>query len=133
MNRILHTLLLCSVVAIATLPASAAELATQKSSSRGVTVDVTPRNINESTKTWDFKIVLDTHSEALNDDLVKSTVLVTGGIRHTPLAWEGDPPGSHHREGTLKFTPVKPLPEIIELQIRRPGETSPRSFQWKLR
>ncbi len=133
MNRILQTLLLCSLVTIITLPTGAAELAAQKKSSRGVTVDVTPRNVTETAQAWDFRIVLDTHSEVLNDDLVKSTVLVTGGIRHTPLAWEGAPPGSHHREGTLKFNPIKPLPEIIELQIQRLGEPGPRSFQWKLR
>ncbi len=114
-------------------PAAAAELTTQKSIDRGVTVDVTPQNLSAGASTWDFKVVLDTHSGELNDDLVKTTTLFDDkGGRHVPLKWDGAGPGSHHREGVLRFKPVSPRPQTIELLITRPGEPGPRSFRWQL-
>lgn len=56
---------------------------------------------------------------------------VTGG-EHIPVAWDGAAPGGHHREGILRFKPVTPQPAAIELRITRSGETSPRSFRWRL-
>lgn len=112
----------------------AAELGVQRSSAGGVTVAITPQNLAASAKSWDFKVVLDTHSGDLNDDLVKSSLLLDGvGGRHAPLAWDGAPPGGHHREGVLRFKPVSPQPQSIELQIKRAGETAPRSFRWQLK
>jgi hypothetical protein len=99
-----------------------------------VTVEVTPQNLAASAKSWDFKVVLDTHSGELNDDLVKTTTLLDGkGGRHAPVRWEGAGPGGHHREGTLKFNTVSPASGAIELQIQRPGEPKPRSFRWQLK
>ena len=112
----------------------AAELGVQRSSTGGVTVVVTPQNLAASAKTWDFKIVLDTHSADLNDDLVKSALLLEGaGGQHAPIAWDGAPPGGHHREGVLRFKPVSPQPPAIELKITRIGEPGPRSFRWQLK
>lgn len=114
--------------------APAAELATQKNSAGGVTVAVTPQNLAASAKSWDFKVVFDTHSVDLKDDVAKSAVLVVeGGASYPPTAWQGDPPGGHHREGTLKFNAISPQPKAIELQIQRPGESKPRSFRWQLK
>ena len=114
--------------------AGAAELAAQKSGSGGVTVTVTPQNLAAGVMSWDFKVVLDTHSGELNDDLVKTTTLLDGkGGRHIPVKWEGAGPGGHHREGTLKFNPVSPTPSAIELSITRAGESKPRSFRWQLK
>ena len=96
--------------------AIAAELTVQKNSAGGVTVAVTPQNLVAGAKSWDFKVVLDTHSAELKDDLAKSAVLVVdGGTSYTPTAWQGDPPGGHHREGALKFNTVSPQPKAIEL------------------
>ena len=79
-------------------------------------------------------MVLDTHSQDLSDDLLKTAVLVDAqGGRHAPLAWQGAPPGGHHREGVLRFKGLGALPDAIELQIRRPGEAAPRAFLWKLK
>jgi hypothetical protein len=113
---------------------AASHLATQTSSARSVTVKVTPQNVAGDAKMWSFAIVLDTHSAALNDDLVKSSLLIdsTGG-RFTPVAWDGAPPGGHHREGVLRFKPVSPQPQSIEIQITRNGEDTPRSFRWQLK
>lgn len=116
------------------LTALAAELASQKSTARSVTVVVTPQNLSTEATSWDFKTVLDTHSGHLSDDLVKSTALIdSAGRRYTPVAWDGAPPGGHHREGLLRFKPILPRPQSIELQIARAGEDTPRSFRWALK
>jgi hypothetical protein len=117
----------------AALPAAGAELPTQKSTDRGVTVAVTPQNLTTGATSWDFKTVLDTHSADLSDDLMKTAALVDGdGRRYTPAAREGAGPDGHHREGVLRFQPISPRPSTIELQITRSGEAAPRTFRWQL-
>lgn len=123
-------------VAAASLAAagSASELEQKTSSAAGVTVKVTPRSVAPGVASWEFGVVLDTHSQALDDDLAKSAVLVDSrGVRHAPLAWEGAPPGGHHREGVLRFKGLTALPDAIELRITRPGESAPRAFRWTLK
>ena len=133
MRSLKQAILTCLLVAAAAFPAAAAELATQKNSDRGVTVAVTPQNMSGDAKTWDFKIVLDTHSQDLSDDLTKSAVLLDGtGAQLAPVGWDGAAPGGHHREGILRFKPVTPQPMAIELRIIRSGEANPRSFRWQL-
>ena len=113
---------------------AASHLAAQTSSARGVTVKVTPQNVAGDAKMWDFAIVLDTHSADLNDDLVKSSLLLDrAGGAFAPVAWDGAPPGGHHREGVLRFKPISPGPQSIELRITRAGEDVPRSFRWQLK
>jgi hypothetical protein len=108
---------------------AAAQLAAQKSSQGGVTVAVTPAEIAD--KLWSFKVVLDTHSQDLSDDLLKSAVLVDArGGEVAPVAWEGAAPGGHHREGLLKFEAIAPRPAALELRIQRPNEAKPRIFRW---
>ena len=114
-------------------PAQAAGFDTQKSSNGGVTIAVTPQNLSSDARTWDFKIVLDTHSADLNDDLVKSAVLIAPDAKHVPVEWDGAAPGSHHREGVLRFQPIKPTPPAVELQIQRPAESAPRIFRWNFK
>ena len=126
---------LISGILIAALAAGApaAELVTQKNSAGGVTVAITPQNFAAGAGSWDFKVVLDTHSQDLKDDLVKAVVLLDDrGEQHAPVKWEGAGPGGHHREGTLKFNVITPQPKSIELRIQRPGEVKPRSFSWQL-
>ena len=113
---------------------AAAQLAPQTRSQGGVTVAVTPTDLGSSARVWAFKIVLDTHSQDLSDDLVKSAVLLDGqGRESKPVVWEGAAPGGHHREGVLKFPAFKPLPESVELRIARPGEAAARTFRWQLK
>lgn len=119
--------------AVVALPVAAAEPGAQKSTDRGVTVFATPQNLSSDVKTWDFKIVLDTHSADLSDDLTKTAVLLDAtGTKHVPIGWEGAGPGGHHREGVLRFKPISPQPQTIELRIMRDGEGVPRSFRWQL-
>jgi hypothetical protein len=54
------------------------------------------------------------------------------GGRHAPLAWRGDGPGAHHRNGVLVFAPLEPRPPAIELQLQRAGEAAPCAFKWRL-
>ena len=126
-------LVACVLAAAAALPAAAAELGTQKNTDRGVTVEATPQNPSDDGKSWNFKIVFDTHSQELSDDVLKSAILLdSGGDRYAPIAWEGAGPGGHHREGVLRFQPLSSLPKVIELQIKRTGESAPRSFRWQI-
>ena len=123
----------CVVAAMALAPAAAAELGMQKNSQSGVTVDVTPADLSAGAKRWDFKLVLDTHSQELNDDLIRTAVLLDPSANsYLPVAWEGAGPGAHHREGVLRFKPIVPRPASVELRIQRAGETTPRSFRWAL-
>ena len=135
MPNLKQMVMLASLFAVsAAFPAASAELATQKSSERGVTVAVTPPELSSNARTWDFKIVLDTHSGDLSDDLLKTAVLLDAtGTQYAPVAWDGAAPGGHHREGVLKFKPVSPTPATIELRITRPGEPQARSFRWQLK
>jgi len=111
--------------------AAAPSLSTLSSSQAGVTVKVTPRTVPGGS--WEFELTFDTHSGELTDDLQKTATLVTDrGARLSPAQWQGDPAGGHHRKGVLRFEAVSPAPKTIELQVRRAGESAPRSFRWQL-
>ena len=113
---------------------AAAQPATQKNAANGVTIAVTPGNLAQGAKTWDFTVVLDTHSQDLSDDLAATAVLSDGkGKEFKPTAWEGAAPGRHHRKGILKFAPISPRPDSLELRIARAGEAAPRVFRWQLK
>lgn len=125
--------LFAAVLALAAAAAADAQQpAAQKSVQNGVTVEVTGPDF--TTPAWSFKVVLDTHSQELSDDLVATAVLVDpAGREIRPTAWEGAGPGSHHREGVLKFPALTPAPEAVELRIRRAGEAAPRVFKFDVR
>lgn len=114
--------------------AQAAQMAAavQTSNQGGVRITVEPRGFLPEAKTWDFVITLETHTQPLDDDLAKTATLLADGKPSRPRGWEGAPPGGHHRKGVLRFEAVTPLPQAIELQIRRTGEESPRVFRWQL-
>ncbi|MBI3041765.1 MAG: hypothetical protein HYY78_02955 [Betaproteobacteria bacterium] len=133
MRARLITLLLALVTG---LPAAggaiaASALSAQSNTAAGVTVKATPRALPGGA--WEFEIVFDTHTQELNDDPAKSASLVAGGRALAPAAWQGDPPGGHHRKGVLKFNALDPQPQAIELRIARPGEARPRVFNWRLK
>lgn len=113
--------------------ASAKPLAQQRSSDQGVTIKVKPVDVAPTAAAWSFELVLDTHSGDLSDDLARSVTLHGGGKQALPTAWQGDAPGGHHRKGILRFEPIHPVPESIELRMQRPGEKGPRSFRWRLK
>ena len=122
--------LVAALFAVIGSVAAAADLSPRTSVSDGVTIKATPRAVSASA--WEFKIVFDTHSQALTDDLNKTAKLVgDGGASYAPTAWQGDAPGGHHREGTLRFDGVAPAPAYLELHIQRAGEKNPRIFRWQ--
>lgn len=112
----------------------ALELETRTSRAEGVTVKVTPRDASPVSATWLFAVVLDTHSQELGDDVARISVLIDAqGTRHPALAWQGAPPGGHHREGVLRFRGLGPAPGAFALEMRRAGERAPRVFRWNLK
>lgn len=134
LNFLLPAALAFSVALLAAPRAGAAALASQSSDAGGVTVMVKPVELSAGAPAWRFEVSLNTHSAELSDDLARTAKLVdAGGKQHPALAWEGDPPGGHHRKGTLRFEPLRPLPAAVELRMQRPGEAAPRTFRWKLR
>lgn len=106
--------------------------APQVSNEREIKVTATLQKIPGNAETWDFELALETHTKALNDDLAKSSVLIADGKQYLPLAWDGAPPGGHHRKGKLSFKAIVPLPASVELQVRLASDPSPRSFKWLL-
>ncbi|MBZ0094407.1 MAG: hypothetical protein K8H75_03370 [Sulfuricella sp.] len=120
-----------SVEARAAEPAPAP--APQTSREGGVTIIVAPQGFSNEARTWDFAVTLETHTQPLDDDLAKSSKLLGDGKPYRPLGWEGAPPGGHHRNGLLRFKAITPPPQAVELQIRRAGEATPRSFRWILK
>lgn len=113
--------------------AAEAGLPAQTVNERGVKTTVTPRSISGTTETWDFDVVLETHTQNLADDLAKVSMLVADGKQYAPVAWEGSPPGGHHRKGMLRFAGITPPPAMVVLQIRLAGDAAPRNFRWALK
>ncbi|MDO8207380.1 MAG: hypothetical protein Q7T38_06120 [Gallionella sp.] len=111
----------------------AAEITPQTSNERGIKVTATLQAIPADAKTWTFEVTLETHIQPLNDDLARSATLIVDGKQYLPLAWDGAPPGGHHRKGVLRFQATGPQPRSMELQIRLAGDTTPRSFKWSLK
>lgn len=114
--------------------AGAAELPEQSSQANGVTVSVKPVDLSAAAKTWTFKVALNTHTSELSDDLMRTVTLVdASGKPQQPMGWEGSAAGGHHRSGVLRFKPLATRPDALELRMARPGETTPRTFRWKLK
>lgn len=104
---------------------------TQTNSEGAVTVKVTPINVSEDKKTWNFRIVLDAHTGSLDEDLTKNATLVDDqGEKLRPIVWEGDPLGGHHREGVLIFDLFSQTPKSITLILQNVGGVSERKFSW---
>lgn len=130
--KTLLSLLFATTLLVNLQPGTAAEFGARSSSAAGVTVKVTPKDVSPQAAVWTFAVVLETHSQDLRDDLAKTAALVDArGGRHAPLAWEGAPPGGHHRSGVLRFKGLGSQDGVLELQIHRTGEPAPRVFRWK--
>lgn len=105
----------------------------QTSAEGGVTVRATPLAVGDADAIWRFQLSLDTHTVNLTQDLTQLAVLVDpSGKSYPATAWDGDPPGSHHRQGVLSFDPIKPRPAAVTLRIRGIGATPERNFSWSL-
>lgn len=107
-------------------------LSSQTNAEGMVEVTVTPKDLSPSSPSWDFDVILTNHSGSLDQDLTKSAVLIDDkGNKFVPTAWEGDPPGGHHRSGVLKFMPITIKPQFVKLEISG-GDTGKKIFKWVL-
>jgi hypothetical protein len=103
----------------------------QTSNEGGVVARVTPGRFAPDAATWDFEVVFETHTVQLTGDPAQFTVLLDPqGQAHAPLRWDGDPPGSHHRKGVLRFKPLRPAPASVTLKMRGVGGVPERAFTW---
>ena len=105
---------------------------TQTNSEGPITFQVTPK-YDPTSQILKFEITLTAHSGDLNQDLAKNVVLVDDkDNQSSPISWEGDPLGGHHRTGVLKFkSPAKNL-KSITLKIN-PGENIKEvNFTWQM-
>ncbi len=104
------------------------------SNENGVEVSVTPINLTPSSKEWSFRVSLNTHSQDLSEDLaLVSELALSNGQTVKPLAWEGDAPGGHHRNGILKFSAVPGTVSDLTLRIFKVGGIPIREFKWKIK
>lgn len=94
-----------------------------------VTVKVTPQALS-SAAPLRFEVVLDTHSVELTQDMREIAALSDGVREYKPTAWDGSPPGGHHRKGVLVFAPVSPMPASLTLTIRDIAGVPERRFTW---
>ncbi|MDE2230429.1 MAG: hypothetical protein KGL11_15520 [Alphaproteobacteria bacterium] len=98
-----------------------------------VMVTVTPLALSNTADPWRFDVQINTHVAPITQDLAAVSVLNDGkGHKEKASAWQGDPPGGHHRHGVLIFKPITPLPESVTLTIRQVGAVPVRTFAWKL-
>ena len=133
--RVLLGAFVFGVVLLDSAPSSAAPtFATRSSDAAGVRVVVTPKTLAPEATVWEFEVVMDTHSKTLNENLAETAELVVNtGRRYTPIAWQGDPPGGHHRKGILRFSVAAETPKSVELQINGLGGAGTRTFRWDVK
>lgn len=132
----------CFLIAVAVAPACAFAAApdgtqpaqtAQISREGGVTVKVVPRGLRAGATSWEFEVTFETHTQSLNQDMTRAARLIDSqGQPHAPLAWDGDPPGGHHRRGLLRFRPLADHPAMLELQVLGVGDIGTRVFRWRL-
>ncbi len=111
------------------LGAGAFSLSPQINSQNNVEVSVTPQ-ISESQTA--FEIQFTTHSGSLDFEVEDIATLQdeTGAV-YPAVAWEGSPPGGHHRSGKLVFGPLPENARRIRLVLLQVSQ-SDRSFEWNL-
>jgi len=95
--------------------AASSGLPTRTVQAGAVEVTLTPLTLDVSGAV--FQIKLDTHTVPLDLDVAASARLRVNGITANGASWDGQGPGGHHREGTLRFTTPVPAAAAVELRI----------------
>jgi hypothetical protein len=103
-------------------------LATRTREVGSVEVRVAPRRVGDRAAV--FALSLDTHSGDLGVDLQAAATLAVDGEEWPISGFEGDGPGGHHREGTLRFRAAGSAKRRMRLIIR--GMGGPVEFTWSL-
>lgn len=93
-------------------------LGSRKTQVGEVEIDVALRRLDDVAE---FDVTLDTHSGSLDADLELSQLSV-GGTDWSSPTWDGDGPGGHHREGTLRFDAGSPADGDVRLSLGGFGE-----------
>lgn len=104
-----------------------AMLETRTTSSGEIDLEIQPRQLDDQGAVFD--VTLDTHSAELSMDLSTATLDV-GGVRWPVAGWDGDGPGGHHREGTLRFDAGGSPAGTARLQLA--GFPEPLVITWEL-
>ena len=113
--------------------AQTVSLPTKENKEGPVRVSVTPQSLSKAADAWRFEVRFNTHVMELTEDIVAVASLSDGkSALERPTAWDGDPPGGHHRKGVLVFKPLDRMPETITLHIREVGGIADRAFTWNL-
>jgi hypothetical protein len=101
-------------------------LAVKEAKSGSVDVKLSPRRI--SAREAVFDVTLDTHSGDLGVDLDEAATLSVAGTVWPTVAYQGDGPGGHHREGTIRFRGAGPVAGPVRLIVK--GLERPVMFTW---
>jgi len=129
MKAVFYSLLVLSILVVSAsywyASKGSINFETITSNKNNVEFQVTPLSASE------FQIAINTHSVALDFDLTKISALYDNiGNLYKPVKWEGSPPGSHHRSGTLKFPSVSGNAKSIKLVIT---DSAAREFSWNIK
>ncbi len=101
--------------------------ATKSSSSDEVSIDITPKGIQNNVAV--FAIGVNTHTVDLSSfDLKKVTTLIVDGEKFSPLS--AIVLTGHHNQGELTFA-VDSLPETFTIIIQGIPENEERIFSWE--
>lgn len=111
-----------------TPPVTGSALAAKSVTAGEITVRLEPHHVDGTGA--EFRLTLDTHSEELDMDLVAGAELVVGGNQWEATSWDGDGPGGHHREGSLRFDAGGPAVGAVALSLD--GFPEPVIAQWRL-
>ena len=113
-------------------PAAAAAYETKESTAGNVTVSVTPRILTSANRPQ-FDVTFETHSVELDFDVGSLTALTDEtGTSFGTAAWDGSPPGGHHREGVLTFSRTLPTTKTVALTFTNVAGISARTFTWEV-
>jgi len=128
-SRLVAAVGAATLLVVSVGPASAARrLPTKAAEVDGVTIEVSPRKVNVHGAT--IAISLDTHERELDTKLAQQSSLTVDGTAWPVIVYEGDPPGGHHREGTLRFRGAGRVSGSMRLVIKGLGRRV--EFSWRL-
>jgi len=103
-----------------------------------IIIEITPLNLDSAADTFEFDIVMTTHSIDLSMDLATlSTITTDTGVSVDAALWDA-PLGGHHVEGKLIFPSAKDGKSILEgatkLTLTIVNVDAPlRVFEWELK
>jgi hypothetical protein len=133
MNRIYGIIGTASLVIVAVavgLAVNAGAYEMRSNRENRVRVDVKPVQLAPGQPAR-FEVRMNTHSEALGEDMVAvSTLKDNEGREYHATAWQGSAPGGHHRKGVLEFPDLEDNTASITLIIKGIANVPERIFEW---